>query len=843
MNVRRSAPAAFLFAAAMLFATAGFAQPFSDVMVMKTGPATAAAGANVAYDVMLTNLGPDPTDVLTLSDAIPAGMTFVSEVQNSGPAFTCTNPAVGAGGTISCTLPTLASGQSADFTITLQITADAAAGTFFVNTATVSTATDPSPENDSSVAVTNTPFPPQTDLSVTKTGPTGAGPGTTATYTITLANAGAADAQTVTLTDALPASFPGGAPMTFVSISQSGGPAFSCTTPAVGASGTITCTAATLPASTSVTFTLVGQVPANAPVGSTYTNIAGVTTATPDPNPENDSGATTLTVAASDVAVTKSGPATALAGGSATYSITVANNGPDTATNVSVADPLPAGTVFTSMSSTGVPATCSTPPSGTNGTVFCSWPILGNGQSSTLTLNVGIAATVANGTTITNTATVSSDSADPNAGNNSSSTSATVSSQADLSAVKSGPATATAGTTVTYTIAVANAGPSNAAAATLTDTLPAGATFVSLTQTSGPVFSCSTPAVGSGGTVNCGSASFAAGATAGFSLVATAPAAAPNGTVLSNTATISSTTADPNGGNNSSTAATTLSVSADLAVTKSGPASIAAGANVTYTIVASNNGPSYAAGVSLTDSVPANTTFVSLTQTGGPAFSCTTPAAGGTGAITCTAATLSAGSPATFSLVVAAGNTLATGATITNTATISGASTDPLPANNTATATSTVGTGAADVSITKTAASRAQAGLPIAYTITVANAGPSPAQSVVVTDALPAGTTFVSATPSQGTCSGTSTVTCQLGTIINGASATIALTVNAPSTAGNITNTATVAAAGPDTVLANNTATATVEVVPTNAIPTLSGAALMLLALGLAIAASLSLRR
>src|SRR5512141_1332616 len=112
MNVRRFAPPAVLFAAAMLFATAGSAQTFSDVTVVKSGPATAAAGSNVSYDVMVTNLGPDPTDVLTLSDVIPPGMTFVSEVQNSGPAFNCTNPGVGAGGTISCTLNSMASGQS-----------------------------------------------------------------------------------------------------------------------------------------------------------------------------------------------------------------------------------------------------------------------------------------------------------------------------------------------------------------------------------------------------------------------------------------------------------------------------------------------------------------------------------------------------------------------------------------------------------------------------------------------------------------------------------------------------------------------------------------------------------
>ena len=69
-----------------------------------------------------------------------------------------------------------------------------------------------------------------------------------------------------------------------------------------------------------------------------------------------------------------------------------------------------------------------------------------------------------------------------------------------------------------------NGGPDPAVNATLTDTLPGDLTFVSLTQTSGPAFACSTPSAGAGGTVSCANPSMAAGAGAGFTLVVHVPA-------------------------------------------------------------------------------------------------------------------------------------------------------------------------------------------------------------------------------------------------------------------------------------------------------------------------------
>jgi uncharacterized repeat protein (TIGR01451 family) len=162
------------------------------------------------------------------------------------------------------------------------------------------------------------------------------------------------------------------------------------------------------------------------------------------------------------------------------------------------------------------------------------------------------------------------------------------------------------------------------------------------------------------------------------------------------------------------------------------------------------------------------------------------------------------------------------------------------PANATITPGSGTGTGTiqnddvgtADVGITKTAPGSAFfATQPLTYSIVVTNAGPNAANAVVVTDVLPAGATFVSATPSQGTCSGTATITCSLGTIANGGNATISLKIT-PTAAGPLSNTATVSdAPQPDPNPSNDSATSSVTVQPTSAIPMLDGFAKILLAI------------
>jgi uncharacterized repeat protein (TIGR01451 family) len=110
----------------------------------------------------------------------------------------------------------------------------------------------------------------------------------------------------------------------------------------------------------------------------------------------------------------------------------------------------------------------------------------------------------------------------------------------------------------------------------------------------------------------------------------------------------------------------------------------------------------------------------------------------------------------------------------------------------------------------------AVAGSNLTYTIIVTNKGPALATGVTVSDSLPAGFTFVSATASQGACTNNGGIlTCQLGTMTNRAAATIILTTR-PHASGSFTNTATVASSPADVLATNNAARAitTVNVPP-----------------------------
>src|SRR6266542_3556614 len=124
---------------------------------------------------------------------------------------------------------------------------------------------------------------------------------------------------------------------------------------------------------------------------------------------------------------------------------------------------------------------------------------------------------------------------------------------ADMFVVKTGPNSGAPGANITYAITVGNAGPDTATVAGFTDTLPAGTTFVSVSQINGPAFSpCSDPGVGNSGTVTCTAATLNAGDSADFNLVVNIDPSTPGGTLILNTAKTTSTTPDDNSENDSS---------------------------------------------------------------------------------------------------------------------------------------------------------------------------------------------------------------------------------------------------------------------------------------------------
>jgi uncharacterized repeat protein (TIGR01451 family) len=120
----------------------------------------------------------------------------------------------------------------------------------------------------------------------------------------------------------------------------------------------------------------------------------------------------------------------------------------------------------------------------------------------------------------------------------------------------------------------------------------------------------------------------------------------------------------------------------------------------------------------------------------------------------------------------------------------------------------------ADLSLTKTASPNpGQAGVPLSYRLVVTNNGPATATNVQVSDALPAGISFVSTSTTQGSCSGTSSVNCNLGGLAVGASVIVTIVVT-PSSAGQLNNSATATANEADPDLSNNSASTTTLIQP-----------------------------
>ena len=127
------------------------------------------------------------------------------------------------------------------------------------------------------------------------------------------------------------------------------------------------------------------------------------------------------------------------------------------------------------------------------------------------------------------------------------------------------------------------------------------------------------------GTLTCtDTTTMAANTTANFTFVVTVSTTVAQGTTITQTDSVSSTTGDPNGGNNSATVNIQVADSADLSITNTAsPVPVLAGNNITYTQVVTNNGPSTATSASLTEVTPPNTTFQSVSFPAG--WTCSTP--------------------------------------------------------------------------------------------------------------------------------------------------------------------------------------------------------------------------
>jgi uncharacterized repeat protein (TIGR01451 family) len=783
---------------------------------------------NITYTIPVTNAGPDTATSVNFNSFNNGTLKFQSAT--TPPGWNCTLPAVNGNPTFTCSTPSFAP-STVNFTVVMK--ADPAI--LGVNDGTVSSVfsvngTGDDTNDPNNVEQEDTAYvTADADMAVSVTdSPDPVFPNGTITYTVQASNNGpdAAPSATVSM-------FNNGT-LKYQSATVPAG--WNCPLPAVNATPTFTCTNPSFANGASSTFTFVVLAdPAVLGINDgTVSSVFSAGSAVADPNNANtvEQEDTAYVTPDADISVTNSdSPDPVTQGGTITYTQSIANGGPDAAPNAQFAEVLPSSVGFQSIS---VPAgfNCTTPAVGASGNITCTNPSFASGASGTITLVVNV---IASSGTVGNTIVGGSNVQDPDGLDNTATVSTTIIAPviADLGITKTGgTGSAAAGSIVAYTITLVNDGPDTAANVVVSDVLPAELLFQSITVPAG--FNCTTPAVGTNGTVTCTAATFPSGSNVTFTLVVqvTGNAVGP----INNNATASSTTGDNNSGNNSGSAAPITVGSngtSDLSVDKSSQTTTAGpGDSVTYTIVASNAGPNPATSVVVTDTLPASLLFQSITPAAG--FTCTTPAAGTTGTITCTGGTIPNGATATFTLVTTISPS-ATG-TVANGVTVGSANSDP-NSGNSSDISAPIVVATADLSIAKTtASSTAPNGSTISYTITVTNNGPDAAANVVVSDNLPAGLQFVSAVPSQGTCSGSDPFTCNLGGLAASASATITLQALVTATSGTISNTATVTASTDDNNPGNNSSSSpAIPVTPGGpapseaAIPTLSEWALLAL--------------
>jgi uncharacterized repeat protein (TIGR01451 family) len=423
--------------------------------------------------------------------------------------------------------------------------------------------------------------------------------------------------------------------------------------------------------------------------------------------------------AQSDLKIEKSAePSPAVPGTNETYSLKVTNNGPSTAINARVSDPLPSGLRFVSAGAGCAEA---------NKTVTCTAASIAPGASQTFTVTAKIASSVDSCDQLRNKATVTSDVFDPDTSNNASEICPQFEGRSDLSMTKTASQTqVTPGGQVMYTLVVKNDGPSDDTGVRVTDPMAQGLTLVAAKPSQG---SCST----AGGQVTCDLGTLKADGSA--QVLVTAHVGSTLGNVT-NTACVSGDKKDPDSKGNCASSTITIvpgpEPKFDLSVSKkANHNTVYVGQPTTYTIVVSNKGPDAAPNVKVTDtfSVPASVVSVKTTQ-----GSCTDEIP-----ITCKLGTVKAGGKVTITVVLKPKRS----GKARNAASATGDGTDGDPSNNMARTTTTVKSVALRLSKAADHAS-ARAGERMGYTIRVTNPTRGEARDVQVCDRMPSGMVYVS---------------------------------------------------------------------------------------------------
>ncbi|UPZ17966.1 PKD domain-containing protein [Flavobacterium humidisoli] len=743
----------------------------ADLEVTKTVDVTTPrVGDNIKFRITLRNVGPSDATGVTVNDLLPTGYTFVSYTSTNG-AYNATNGNWTISGSV-------ANGKTEYLDITAKVNPITGTANEFRNTASVtaSNQTDPVPANNTST-VTTVPTA-LINLALTKSvnniSPLA---GSNVVFTVRVSNAGPSNATGVQVRDLLPNGY------TYVSSTVSNG---------TYANGTGLWTIGTIINGASAVLNVTATVNAT----GNYTNVAEVISAnetdvnsTPNNNVLTEDDQDEIAISRGslvDLSLVKTvNNNTPNVNDIVTFRITVNNAGPSDAKGVVVTDKLPSGYLFVSAA----------PSAGSYNNTPGSWTVgtLANGATATLDIQARVLPTgnYNNVAEVTGADEVDSNSTPGNnddTENDQSEVIVTPVQIADLSVNKIVDVTVPkVGDNVVFTIAVSNAGPSNATGVVIRDLLPSGYEFVSAVPTAGMYnrttgdWTVSRPII----------------ANTSETIQITAKVL-KNGSYVNNAEVIASDQQDPDStpndgtGDDFSTVTTTPSALVNLAVVKRiNNAAPDVGSTVVFTIDVVNNGPSDATTVVVNDRLPTGYAFVSDDATGNY------DNVSGNWII----GNLASGIKRTLNITAAVnpkGNYL-------NTATATSTETDGNPGDNTCEVSSTP-RAISDLSLLKTVANASpNVGENAVFTIVVTNNGPSNATGVVVTDQLPSGYSFVSATPSVGTFDSNSGGW-SVGSLANSASASLTIIARVLAT-GNYNNVAEVTGADqfdPNSIPGNN---------------------------------------